>query len=257
MATLTRSITNASSTTALVLGIPGFDPTSQITIPASGTVDLLSVMTPDSLHAFQGQIAQIVAAGEATVAATIDSASLYPAALMNYVVSSDTQFTFSAATYSATHTAGATAIVQVKNAAGAVDPFNQTSTVKVVAISTSTGTPTLNGTSTALTATGTLATATFTVADSTGWTVGDTVTQGVASTTVASKTATTIVLTSATGFSTGTITNGSAIYALATMTAGVASVVVKSASSGTVNLVLAQPTPTTLTHSSTAAVTLS
>jgi hypothetical protein len=77
MSLLIRSLTNASSVSPIVLGIAGFDPTESLVIAPSATVDLLSVMTADSLHAMQAQLAAVVASGEATVAATIDSSVLY------------------------------------------------------------------------------------------------------------------------------------------------------------------------------------
>lgn len=80
MATLIRSLTNSSSSVALNLGIAGYDPTESLVISPSSTVDLLTVMDAQSLHAMQAQLASLVAAGEATVAATIDSSVLYNAA---------------------------------------------------------------------------------------------------------------------------------------------------------------------------------
>lgn len=145
MPTLTRSITNASSTVPLVLAIPGFDPTSKITIAASATLDLLSVMTADSFHAFQGQVAQLVASGEVTVALTIDSSVIYPAATINNVTSSDTQVVFNPTSASATHIAGATSVLQIENAAGAVDMFDNATTITVTATPGGATTPLING----------------------------------------------------------------------------------------------------------------
>jgi hypothetical protein len=77
MATLIRSIHNTSSTNTITLGIPGFDPTESLVVAPSTTVDLLSVMTADALHAMQSQLASLVAAGEVTTVLTIDSSVLY------------------------------------------------------------------------------------------------------------------------------------------------------------------------------------
>lgn len=79
MATLIRSLHNTSAVNTLDLGIAGFDPTESLVIAPSTTVDLLTVMTADSLHAMQAQLQSLVTAGEASVAATIDSSALYPA----------------------------------------------------------------------------------------------------------------------------------------------------------------------------------
>lgn len=144
MSTLTRSVTNASSLLPLVLGIPGFDPTSTITIAPSATLDLLSVMTADSFHAMQGQIAQLVASGEVTIAATIDSSAIYPATMINSVMNSDTQIVFNPTASSGTHAAGATTILQVENAAGAIDMFDNSTTV-VVSVASGGTAPLLNG----------------------------------------------------------------------------------------------------------------
>lgn len=80
MATLIRSLHNSSATVAINLGIAGYDPTESLVIAPSSTVDLLSVMDGQSLHAMQAQLAALVAAGAATTVATIDSSLLYPAA---------------------------------------------------------------------------------------------------------------------------------------------------------------------------------
>jgi hypothetical protein len=85
MSLLIRSLTNSSSVNTIDLGIAGFDPTESLVIAPSATLDLLTVMTADSLHAMQAQLASLVAAGEASVAATIDSSLLYPGAMFPQV----------------------------------------------------------------------------------------------------------------------------------------------------------------------------
>lgn len=153
MVSLIRSLTNASSVNSIDLGIAGFDPTESLIIGPSATVDLLSFMTADSLHAMQAQLAALVAAGEASIAATIDSSALYPAAMLSYIAGSDTQIVFSPTSGSATHTAGFTVQVQVKNAAGAIDVFDNSTTVVVTATPTGASVPHLNGLASPITVT--------------------------------------------------------------------------------------------------------
>jgi len=75
MALLIRSIRNESAT-PIVLRIPGFDPTSAITLLPGVTVDLLPLITLDEFQALQAQLASLVAAGELSTQATVNSSDL-------------------------------------------------------------------------------------------------------------------------------------------------------------------------------------
>jgi len=145
MTLITRSITNTSSSKSLPLFVPGYDTNNPVTVAPSATLDLLSVVDAETLHAMQGQLAQLVSDGAATVAATISSSSLWPAALYGYIASNDTQIVFTPTSGSATHTAGFTVAVQVKNAAGGIDVFDSSTTVVVTATPTGASVPLLNG----------------------------------------------------------------------------------------------------------------
>lgn len=145
MATLTRSITNTSAVETLTIFVPGYDDTFSVSVAPSATLDLLTVMFAEQLHAAQPELASMVASGAITVAATISSAALFPATAINLVMSSDTQVVFNPTTGSATHTAGATSVLQIENAAGAIDPYDSTTTVTVTATPTGSTTPLING----------------------------------------------------------------------------------------------------------------
>lgn len=143
MSLLIRSITNTSSVEPINLVVPGYDPANPVVVGTSATLDLLSVMSTETLHAMQGELSALVADGSATVAASIPSADLWPAALGTYLAASDTQVVFNPTSISATHTAGATVAVQVENAAGAIDFLDSTTTVTVAA--SGSHTPLING----------------------------------------------------------------------------------------------------------------
>lgn len=77
MAIITRSVTTGS--TGVSIQVPGFDPTrGPLVIPASTTLDLFTVLTEDQLEAIQPELAQLVTAGQMTVAATVNTASFNP-----------------------------------------------------------------------------------------------------------------------------------------------------------------------------------
>jgi hypothetical protein len=76
MPTLIRSVRN-NYPNSVTLQVPGFDPLNPVTIASLVTLDLLSVMTADMLNAMQDYLVDLVAAGELTVMATIDSVALY------------------------------------------------------------------------------------------------------------------------------------------------------------------------------------
>ena len=165
MATLIRSLTNSSSSLSLKVLIDGYDPTGSVTIAPSATLDLLSIVPVEALHSMQTQLASIVASGQVTVAATIDSSALYNAAILNWISSSDTQIVFNPTASSGTHTAGATTVVQVENAAGAIDVFDNSTTV-VVSVASGGTSPLLNGHVSPITVTMNKGTATVVVTDS-------------------------------------------------------------------------------------------
>lgn len=145
MATLIRSLTNSSSVNALVIKADGYDTTEVVSIPASGTLDLLIVLPVEQLHSMQAELAVLVAASQATVAATIDSSVLYEGAILSWILANDTQVVFVPTTASATHTAGATSVLHVENAAGATDIFDNATTITVSATPGGATTPLING----------------------------------------------------------------------------------------------------------------
>lgn len=145
MPTLIRSITNTSSVETLTIFVPGYDDTFSVSIAPSATLDLLTVMFAEQLHAAQPELANMVAVGSLTVAATIDSSALFPATAINLVMSSDTQVVFSPTTGSATHIVGASSTLKIENAAGALDPYDSTTTITVTATPTGATTPLING----------------------------------------------------------------------------------------------------------------
>jgi len=145
MVLITRSITNTSSSKSLPLFVPGYDPENPVTIAPSATLDLLSVMSGETLHAMQGELAKLISDGAATLAASMDSSNLWPAAMLSYIASNDTQIVFNPTSGSATHTAGFTVAIQVENAAGGIDIFDSSTTVVVTATPTGASVPLLNG----------------------------------------------------------------------------------------------------------------
>lgn len=145
MVLITRSITNTSSSKSLSLFIPGYDTNNPVIVAPSTTLDLLSVLEGETLHAMQGQLAALVADGSITVAAQISSSNLWPAAMMSYIASNDTKIVFNPTSGSATHAAGFTVAVQVENAAGGIDIFDSSTTVVVTATPTGASVPLLNG----------------------------------------------------------------------------------------------------------------
>lgn len=145
MIPLIRSLTNLSSINSINLGIVGFDPTESISISTNSTLDLLSVMTVDSLHAMQAQLQSLVAAGEATVAATIDSSALYPAAMLNLISSNDAQVVFSPTSGSATFSEGATSVLNIENSFGVTDVFDNSTIITITATPNGETTPLING----------------------------------------------------------------------------------------------------------------
>jgi hypothetical protein len=77
MTLITRSVTTGSVGVSIM--VPGFDPTKgPLVIAPSTTLDLFTVLTEDQLEAIQPALAQLVAAGDLTVAATVNPASFNP-----------------------------------------------------------------------------------------------------------------------------------------------------------------------------------
>jgi hypothetical protein len=145
MSNLIRSLTNSSSSKSLVLQVPGYDPLNPVSIAPSATLDLLSVMSSETLHAMQGELSALVSDGSATAAAFISSTNIWPAAMLSYIAGNDTQIVFNPTSGSATHTAGFTVAVQVETATGQIDTFDSTTTVVVSATPTGASVPMLNG----------------------------------------------------------------------------------------------------------------
>ena len=145
MVLIARTITNASSTESLPLLVPGYDPENPVTLAPSATLDLLTVVSGETLHAMKDELATVAADHAITVVASIDSSALFPASLYSYIASNDTQMVFNPTSGSATHTAGFTVAVQVENAAGGIDVFDSSTTVVVTATPTGASVPLLNG----------------------------------------------------------------------------------------------------------------
>lgn len=145
MATLTRSITNTSAVQTLTIFIPGYDDTFAVSVAPSATLDLLTVMFGEQLHAAQPELVNMVAAGSITVAATINSSALFPATGISLFMSNDTQVVFNPTSGSATHVVGASSTLQIENAGGAIDPYDSSTTVTVTATPTGATTPLING----------------------------------------------------------------------------------------------------------------
>jgi hypothetical protein len=146
MVLIARTITNASSTESLPLLVPGYDPENPVTLAPSATLDLLTVVSGETLHAMKDELSALVAANAIIVVASIDSSALFPASLYSYIASNDTQIVFnpSGAVVGGPHATGFTIAVQVENAAGGVDTFDSSTTVVVsVTGGTATG-PLLN-----------------------------------------------------------------------------------------------------------------
>lgn len=62
---------------AHTLLIPGYDTINPVTIPSSGTVDLLTTLSPETLHAMQPELNLAVANGQLSVVSTITVAALW------------------------------------------------------------------------------------------------------------------------------------------------------------------------------------
>jgi Ca2+-binding RTX toxin-like protein len=145
MVSLTRSITNTSSVETLTIFVPGYDDTFSVSIAPLATLDLLTVMFAEQLHAAQPELASMVAAGALTVVATISSTALFPATGIALAMSNDTQVVFNPTSGSATHVAGASSTLQIENAGGAIDPYDSSTTVTVTATPVGATTPLING----------------------------------------------------------------------------------------------------------------
>lgn len=87
--TIVRSVTNASSTTAITLPIPGFDANkAAVTIAGSGTLDLFTVLTDDQLEAIQPLLVALIADGSITSAATVDPTTFSPVGAASTITTS-------------------------------------------------------------------------------------------------------------------------------------------------------------------------
>lgn len=170
MSLIIRSITNASSTKSMNLFVPGYDDNNPVVIAPSATLDLLSVMSSETLHAMQKELTDLFNEGSITIAASMDSANLWPAAMLGFIAASDTQIIFDPTTASAAHAVGAIIQIKVENASGAVDIFDSSTTVVVTA--TGTHTPLLNGHASPLTVTVTNGVASVLVTDNLADSVG-------------------------------------------------------------------------------------
>lgn len=76
MSTIIRSVHNVL-THAITLEIPGYDANkAPVTVPASSTLDLFTVLNDEQLSSVQGQLSALVAAGDLTVADTADASTV-------------------------------------------------------------------------------------------------------------------------------------------------------------------------------------
>jgi hypothetical protein len=171
---MTRSVTNTSSTNPVTLFVPGFDPENPLVIAPSATVDLLSLMPADALHAMQQNLADRITAGELVlpdpVDATVDSSVIYPGTMMNWIKANDTQIVFNPTASSGTHVAGAATALQLENAAGAIDAWDNSTTV-VVSVSSGGTSPLINGHASPVTVTMSMGQVAIVVTDSAAGTV--------------------------------------------------------------------------------------
>ncbi|MGH7975019.1 MAG: hypothetical protein ACREBR_05810, partial [bacterium] len=103
------------------------------------------VMFAEQLHAAQPELASMVAAGALSVAGTINSSALFPATAFDIFMAADTQVVFNPTTASATHVAGVTSVLQIENASGQIDPYDNSTTITVTATPTGATTPLING----------------------------------------------------------------------------------------------------------------
>jgi hypothetical protein len=76
MSTVIRVVESADGK-AHTLQIPGYDTINPVTVPSSGTYDLLTTMSPETLHALQPGLNLAVTEGELTVITTITIAELW------------------------------------------------------------------------------------------------------------------------------------------------------------------------------------
>jgi hypothetical protein len=166
---MTRSVTNTSSLNPITLFVPGFDPENPLVIAPSTTVDLLSMMPAEALHAMQGNLSQLIAAGELVlpdpVNATVDSSVIYPGAMLSWISANDTQIVFNPTASSGGHVAGAATALQLTNAAGAIDSWDNSTTV-VVSVASGGTAPLINGHASPVTITMSMGQAAIVVTDS-------------------------------------------------------------------------------------------
>lgn len=169
MSLLIRSITNTSAVETLQIFVPGYDDTYSVSLAPLATLDLLTVMFSEMLHAAQPELNAMVSAGALTVAATINSAAIFPATSISIVMGNDTQVVFNPTSASATHVAGASSVLQIENASGVIDPYDNSTTITV---SASGGTaPLINGHASPVVLTANGGTASVLVTDSAAGTV--------------------------------------------------------------------------------------
>lgn len=139
MTAIIRSIKNVSGVT-LTLQVPGYDPTNPVTIANNATLDLLTIITSEALHAMQLQLSGLVSDGSITVTGYIDSSDIEPGAMMNWVSSHNSQIVFTNTTQTGAHGAtGVTSPLSIQDASNVINPFDNTDTVIVTG--TYTGTP--------------------------------------------------------------------------------------------------------------------
>lgn len=114
MSTLIRSIHNSSSSVSHTLLVPGYDPENPVVLAPSATLDLLSVVSAETLHAMQGQLASLVADGSITSVATINSSLLWPATTPSVIARySDIGVTTDISVYTTVVTVPTTGIYQI------------------------------------------------------------------------------------------------------------------------------------------------
>lgn len=164
MAIYTRSITNASSSNTITIFVPGYDNKLSVSVAPSATLDLLTVLFVEQLHAMQSELDSYVAAGEIIVAGTIFSDALFAASLYGTPSAPDTKVVFNPTAGTAAFATGVSSALQVESAASAIDT-NDNETMITVAASGGT-TPLINGSASPVTLTVTAGVATVLVTDS-------------------------------------------------------------------------------------------
>ena len=142
MSIITKSVTNLL-TYSITLPIPGYDANHPpVVVPASSTLDLLTVLTEDELEAIQPTLALLVRDNSLSVAATVDTTMfdyVDTSKLVDWVISTDILIQFAPIngdmvqnSYNVSLSSRPFSVaLWVTNGSGILDTFNNTETVTV------------------------------------------------------------------------------------------------------------------------------